>query len=118
MNALAPKPRGGPPHSLFQKGNPGRKPGSRNVLSESFLSALYKDFEQHGEAAIEGARAESPLGYCKMIASLLPAKVEVARNDTAVSDDDLMAIIRGAIAHEAKESGTWLDANVATSGTA
>ena len=53
-----------------------------------------------------------------MIASLLPAKVEVARNDTAVSDDDLMAIIRGAIAHEAKESGTWLDANVATSGTA
>jgi hypothetical protein len=84
---------------------PGRPKGSRNALSESFLSALHRDFQQHGEDAIRGAREESPLGYCKVIASLLPAKVELTKTEGTVSDDDLMDIIRAAMAAEAQQSG-------------
>jgi hypothetical protein len=93
---------------LFQKGQapgPGRPKGSRNALSESFLTALHKDFQEHGADAIRGAREESPLGYCRVIASLLPAKVELTKTEGAVSDDDLMDIIRAAMAAEAQQSG-------------
>ena len=78
----------------FQPGNPGRPKGSRNAIAESFLSALHRDFQANGEAALVAARAESPLGYCKLVASLLPQKIEVERAASNVSDDELLAIIR------------------------
>lgn len=59
----------------FQPGNPGgpgRPKGSRNALSEAFLSALHDDFKTHDAAAIKAARAEGPLGYVRMVAGLLP----------------------------------------------
>lgn len=75
-------------------GNPsGRPKGSRNKLAESFLDVLYRDWETNGEEAIAAARAESPLGYMKVVASLLPAKVEVERRVTEMSDDDLLRVI-------------------------
>jgi len=78
-------------------GGPGRPKGSRNKLAESFLDALHRDFLEHGVEAIAAARAESPLGYVKMVASLLPQKVQVETSDLSrVSDDELLAIIRGA----------------------
>lgn len=86
--------------SMFHPGNPGgpgRPKGSRNALSESFLSALHRDFQEHGAAAIEAARIESPLGYCKMVASLLPQKVEVAHGTAQMSDTELLAIINGMV---------------------
>jgi len=76
-------------------GGPGRPKGSRNKLAQSFLDALTRDFEKHGAAAIVGAREESPLGYLKVVASVIPQKVEVERVAAAVSDDELLAIIRG-----------------------
>jgi hypothetical protein len=78
-------------------GGPGRPKGSRNRLAESFIDALHKDFLMHGAEAIEAARAESPLGYVRMVASLLPAKVEIGPGGGSVSDDDLLAIIRGVV---------------------
>jgi hypothetical protein len=62
----------GKPFQPGHPGGPGRKRGSRNQLAEAFLDALHKDFLDHGEAAIEAARVESPLGYVRMIAGLLP----------------------------------------------
>ena len=90
--------------ALFKPGNPGgpgRRKGSRNKLAESFLDALHRDFQAHGVEAIEAARAESPLGYVKLIAGLSPQKFEVEASRIAVSDDDLLAIIRQA--HAADE---------------
>lgn len=84
------------PYTPGHPGGPGRPKGSRNRLAESFIDALHKDFLVHGAEAIEAARAESPLGYCRMVASLLPAKLEVGSGDGSVSDADLLAIIRSA----------------------
>ena len=60
-----------------QSGNPaGRKPGSRSKLSEAFLSALNADFEQHGTAVIAKVRLKKPDVYLKVIANLMPARLE------------------------------------------
>lgn len=87
------------PSSTFQPGNPGgpgRPKGSRNKLTESFLDALHSDFQAHGAEAIEAARIESPLGYIRVVAGLMPAKVEVAHGGAEMSDAELLAIVRSA----------------------
>jgi hypothetical protein len=89
----------------FGPGNPGKPKGSRNKLAESFLDSLYRDFQANGDAVLIAARAESPLGYCKMVASLLPQKIQLEQVASAVTDDELLAIIRGgSMAHEADAS--------------
>jgi hypothetical protein len=61
----------------FEKGNRagGRKPGSRNRLSNAFVEALAKDFEQYGDDVIKVLRVESPSDYCRLIGSLVPKEV-------------------------------------------
>ena len=44
-------------------GNGGRKRGSRSKLGEEFISALYSDFEEHGEEVIAKVRQRSPETY-------------------------------------------------------
>lgn len=102
MSSTTPAKRGGPPSTLFKPGNSGRPKGSRNQLSESFLSALHKDFQENGVAAIEGARHESPLGYCRMIASLLPQKHQIEKGGDNATDDELLEVIRAAALHDAR----------------
>ena len=85
-----------PPGRRFQPGNPGRPKGSRNVLTGAFIAALHRDFQAHGVETIAAARADSPLAYLKIIAALLPAKLDVAKS-TGMSDAELIAIILAAI---------------------
>src|SRR3954468_12884232 len=89
MTVGRPFQRGGP-------GGPGRPKGSRNRLSEAFLDTLYADFQANGAAAIEAARGEDPLGYLRLLASLLPQKLEVSRAAADATDGELLAVIRGA----------------------
>ena len=78
-----------------QVGNPkGRPKGSRNKLGEAFLSACRKDFEEHGEEALIRAREENPLGYVKMIASILPKELKVSNNIDDLTDDELIERLR------------------------
>lgn len=84
----------------FQPGNPGgpgRPIGSRNKLSEAFLDAMHQDFAEHGVAAIAQARLESPLGYVRMVAALLPHKLEVREDDdlSTLTDAELEARLQG-----------------------
>jgi len=59
-----------------QSGNPaGRKPGDRNKFG--FISDFYADWIEHGAAAIEKLRLESPKDYVKVAASLLPRELHV-----------------------------------------
>lgn len=68
----------------FQKGNkggPGRPKGSktdiRKLLGNAFLDALKEDFDKHGKDAMADAREKNPLGYCQLVASILPKQADV-----------------------------------------
>jgi len=77
-----------------QSGNPsGRARGSRNKLGEEFLQALYTDFTEHGAAAIETVRKDKPDAYLKVIASVLPAHINVNLNRD-LTDEELDRRIR------------------------
>jgi hypothetical protein len=72
----------------------GRPKGSRNKLAESFTDALYKDFLEHGEGAIEAMRASDPSGYVRVIAGILPKDVRIEKSSLdELSDDQLGRII-------------------------
>ncbi len=59
-------------------------------LSSSLLrTAIYRQGLE-----IQAARAESPLGYVRMVASLLPQNFEVQRGAANLSDEELLAIIQ------------------------
>lgn len=79
-----------------QSGNPkGRPKSSRNKLGEAFLEALHDDFEKHGAAAIQQARVESPLGYIKVCASILPKDLNININPLEeLTDEQLIERIR------------------------
>lgn len=83
---------------LFKPGNaggPGRKKGSKNRLSEDFVSALQADFAEHGSAAIVQTRTERPNEYLKIIASILPKDVNLNVNEyDELTDDQLIERIR------------------------
>jgi hypothetical protein len=57
------------------KGGPGRPQGSRNKLGEAFLSAMYKDFNEHGEDAIMRVRRDDPSTYVRTVAGILPKEI-------------------------------------------
>ncbi|WP_336980936.1 hypothetical protein [Altererythrobacter fulvus] len=58
----------------FLSGNNGggRKKGSRNRLTETFLAAIEGDFAEHGADALEKLRTDDPAAYLRIIASLVP----------------------------------------------
>lgn len=61
-----------------QSGNPlGASITSRQAISEKFLKALDKDFKQHGKAVIATVRKTEPATYLRVVAGLLPAKVDL-----------------------------------------
>lgn len=58
----------------------GRPKGSRNKLTEDFLSAMAQDFEQHGKAAIVEVRENDPSKYLTVVAQLVPREAELNIN--------------------------------------
>jgi len=91
VTALSDRFRGLKPWKPGQSGNPaGRKPGSRNKLTEAFLKALCDDFEANGVDAIAAVRLEDPAAYVKVIAMLCPKELEMKRPLGDLSDDELL----------------------------
>ena len=78
----------------------GRPKGSRNKLSDAFLQALADDFEAHGKGVVEKVRTERPQDYLKIVASVMPKRMEVEDvgplRAADLSDDELAAIVAGA----------------------
>ena len=67
-------------------------------LSDAFLQALADDFEAHGKGVVEKVRAERPQDYLKIVASVMPKRMEVEdvdppRRAADLSDDELAAIV-------------------------
>lgn len=78
------KPRGpGKPFQKGQSGNPkGRPVGSRQKLSEDFITALSADFAENGVATLKQMRAEKPDAYIRVVADLVPKDINLNHNAT------------------------------------
>jgi len=77
----------------YTAGNPstGMRTGARNKIQTAFLIALQKDFDEHGVKAIADARERDPMGYVKVIASLLPKQVEETKPLDDMTDGEIVA---------------------------
>src|SRR5215212_5594470 len=84
-----------------RSGNPaGRPKGARSKLSESFLKALFENFESHGIEVIEEVRSSRPHEYLKIVAAVLPRQMQVedltpSRRAEDLTDDELATIASG-----------------------
>lgn len=83
-----------------QSGNPkGRPKGARSKLGEDFIRDLASAWEANGRAAIDMAMMESPLGFVKVVAGVLPNEVEHRIADLEdLTDDELEARIQRGVA--------------------
>lgn len=88
-------------HGRFSVGNSGggRRKGSRNKLSETFLETVARDFAEHGAEAIERVRRDNPEAYLKIIAWLVPREL-ILQRETApdfdpaeLTDEELASLI-------------------------
>ncbi len=88
-----------------QSGNPtGRPKGSRNVLTENFITALTKDFAEHGVAAIKHAREDDPAPYLRLDARLAPKELQENTLDR-FSDEEIAALLAAASRLAGAEAG-------------
>jgi hypothetical protein len=72
----------------------GRPVGAKNKLQRDFLEALAKDFAEHGEGVIRIVRAEEPVKYFQIVASLMPRELAVEHNQLGdLSDDEVAALL-------------------------
>jgi hypothetical protein len=87
------------------------------LLNQRFLQALMLDFEAHGRKAIEECRKQSPLGYVKILAHLVPREMKFQHSQIvkSMSDEELEATIeyvRGMLAAQAGEGAKVVDGAV------
>ena len=83
----------------------GRPKGSRNKLSEAFLAAMYADWESNGEAVIQTVRRDRPEVYLKIVASLLPAHLNVKASEIDELTDEQLNQQLAAVIRELAQAG-------------
>ena len=80
----------GKPFQKGQSGNPaGRKPGSRNKITELFISAMRDDFAAHGAEAIAALRERDPAQYLAAVRSMVPTKL-IEEHEAKIIEHDAM----------------------------
>lgn len=57
----------------------GRKKGSRNRLTDTFIAAIENDFAEFGADALTKLREDDPAAYIKVVASLVPREMIAKR---------------------------------------
>ena len=62
--------------------------GAHNKRQGDFLNALSDDCEQYGKLAIPRTRHQDPLGYLRVVASLMPRDVETRLDPSDDLSDD------------------------------
>ena len=84
-----------PPWQPGQSGNPaGRPRGSRNRLSESFLSDFHTVWEEEGLEAIRRCARNDPSTFVRIAASLLPHDINL---NVGVNAETFVANFRQAV---------------------
>ena len=68
-------------HGRFITGNNGggRKKGSRNRLTETFIAAIETDFADYGPEALAKLRVDDPAAFLRIVASLVPRDLILKR---------------------------------------
>jgi hypothetical protein len=66
----------------------GRPKGARNRLGEAFLQDLRDSWNEVGTIALKRAAEEDPVGYCRIIAGLLPRSIDLNVSIDAVAFAD------------------------------
>ena len=72
----------------FLTGNSGggRRKGSRNKLTETFVDIIAQDFAEHGAEVIERVRQGDPVMYLRIVGSLVPRELIAKREQAPDSD--------------------------------
>jgi hypothetical protein len=87
------------PNGQFLKGQSGNIAGNaqrtRHMFSKAFVEALLEDFREWGPQAIARVRTETPLGYLRVCAMLVPKELKLEHSQAvkALSDEELEATI-------------------------
>jgi hypothetical protein len=55
----------------------GRPKGSRNKLGEKFIEDAFEEWKKSGPAALKAMAETDPGGFVRVIAGILPAKIDV-----------------------------------------
>jgi hypothetical protein len=81
----------------FIKGHsgPGRPIGSKPKLAEAFIRDVYTDWQEHGPDVLARVRSEQPAMYLRVVASMIPAQLQVQVVDSfeAMALQDLRSFI-------------------------
>jgi hypothetical protein len=72
---------------LGHTGAGGRPRGSRNKLSEQFISDLYDEWEKSGAQVLKTVAETDPVALMRVVAGLLPHKVDAS---LSIIDVDLL----------------------------
>lgn len=86
----APKQQIGRPFLPGQSGNPnGRPKGSRNKLTEAFLSDFLGAWNENGKAALLKVASEDPSTFVRVAASLMPKEMKIDHSVIDLTDEQL-----------------------------
>lgn len=84
------KHRGLIPWKPGQSGNPkGRAKGSRNKLTEAFLSDFLGAWDEHGKTALLEVAQKDPSTFVRVAASLMPKEMKVDHSVVDLTDEQL-----------------------------
>jgi hypothetical protein len=81
----------------FGPGNPGRRAGSRNRISQRLVMSILADFERNRENVLQRLRTENAAAYARLVARFLPPD-EVVVSEEAASEGDADGEAAGALA--------------------
>jgi hypothetical protein len=84
----------------------GRPKGSRNKLAESFIRDVYEKWEDKGNSALEEVIKRKPWEFVKIVAGLMPQKLEITSKFQSLPDAEL----RDSLARALTELGARTDA--------
>jgi len=80
----------------LKKGSGGRVVGSRNKLSQAFLSDAIEAWHEHGKEALRIVFHEKPDVFLRVIASIIPRELIMTEGDVldTLSDDDVLDALK------------------------